>query len=302
MAMKTTLNQLLISDEFIIADGALGTLLFDMGLEQGGSPELWNVEHPDRIREIHRAYIEAGAQIILTNTFGCNRLRLELHRLSERASELNEAAARLARAEADAAKGPVVVAGDIGPTGNILLPYGDTEFDDMVDAFEEQARALVKGGVDVLWIETMSDLEEVRAAVEGARRAAPDFPLVTTMTFDTNGHTMMGVSPEKAYDVLSGFDVLALGGNCGNGVQEILTVIEKMAGEGSGAVLIAKANAGIPHLENGMPVYDATPDHMAEYAVKAHQLGARIIGACCGSTPDHIRAINQALRGVKKSS
>ena len=300
--MKTTLNELLISDEFIIADGAMGTLLFDMGLEQGGSPELWNVEHPDRIREIHRAYIEAGAQIILTNTFGCNRLRLKLHRLSERASELNEAAARLARAEADAAQGPIVVAGDIGPTGNILLPYGDTEFDDMADAFEEQARGLVKGGVDVLWIETMSDLEEVRAAVEGARRAAPGFPLVTTMTFDTNGHTMMGVSPEKAYDVLSSFGVLALGGNCGNGVQEILTVIEKMAGEGSGAVLIAKANAGIPHLENGLPVYDATPDHMAEYAVKACQLGARIIGACCGSTPDHIRAISQALRGIKKSS
>lgn len=300
--MKTTLKELLISEDFIVADGAMGTLLFDMGLEQGDSPELWNVEHPDRIRDIHRAYIEAGAQIILTNTFGCNRVRLDLHGLSARAAELNAAAARLARAEVDATNEPVVVAGDVGPTGSILLPYGDTEFDDMVDAFEEQARALVEGGVDVLWIETMSDLEEVRAAVEGARRAAPGFPLVTTMTFDTNGHTMMGVSPEKAYDILGGFDVLALGGNCGNGVQEILTVIGKMAETGTSAVLIAKANAGIPHLENGVPVYDATPAHMAEYAVKARQLGARIIGACCGSTPAHIQAISQALRGVKEPS
>jgi len=300
--MKTTLKELLASGEPVIADGAMGTLLFDMGLEQGGSPELWNIEHPDRIREIHRSYIEAGAQIILTNTFGCNRFRLGLHKLSDRAAELNEAAARLARAEADAAERPVVVAGDIGPTGSILLPYGDTEFDDMVEAFEEQAGALVKGSVDVLWIETMSDLGEVQAAVEGARRAAPDFPLVTTMTFDTNGHTMMGVSPEKAYAAMAEFGVVALGGNCGNGVQEILTVVEKMAGSGSNQVLIAKANAGIPHLENNIPVYDATPEHMAEYAVKAHELGAQIIGACCGSTPDHIQAISQALRGVKSPS
>ncbi len=294
--MRTSLQDLLASGETIIADGAMGTMLFSLGLTQGDSPELWNVEHPDRVRSVHRGYIEAGAQIILTNTFGCNRLRLGLHNLSERAAELNRAAARLACEEAEAAPHPVVVAGDIGPSGYILAPYGELTFDEAVAAFEEQARALVEGGVDVLWIETMSDLEEVRAAVEGCRRVAPAFPLVTTMTFDTRGRTMMGVTPEQALNTLSKFDVLALGGNCGNGPDEIKTVITKMHALNPDVVLVAKANAGIPHLENGVPVYDGTPEIMAEYAVQLRAEGARIIGACCGSTPSHIRAMSQALR------
>jgi 5-methyltetrahydrofolate--homocysteine methyltransferase len=189
----------------------------------------------------------------------------------------------------------VVVAGDIGPTGSIMLPYGEMEFDEAVDVFAEQAGALVEGGVDVLWIETMSDLEEVRAAVEGARRAAPGFPLVATMTFDTHGRTMMGVSPEKALEALSSYDVMVLGGNCGNGPGEIETVIEKMTAAGSTLPLIAKSNAGIPHLEDGVPVYDATPEVMAAHAIKVRDLGARIIGGCCGNTPAHIRAMAVAL-------
>nr|MBN1229241.1 betaine--homocysteine S-methyltransferase [Anaerolineae bacterium] len=294
--MKTTFQDLISSGKPVIADGAMGTILFELGLTQGDSPELWNVEHPDRIRNVHRAYIEAGAQIILTNTFGCNRYRLKLHKLSDRAIEFNQAAASLARTEADEAPQPVIVAGDMGPTGSLLKPYGDMEFDDAVSAFAEQAGALAEGGVDILWIETMSDLEEVRAAVEGARRAAPQLPLVTTMTFDTNGRTMFGVTPERAFEVLIGFDVVALGGNCGNGIEEIETVVSKMHALGKNAVLIAKANAGVPHLEAGVPVYDAAPSDMGRYAVRVRNLGATIIGACCGSTPDHIRAIAEALK------
>ncbi len=293
--MKTTLHELLQSERTIITDGAMGTMLFALGLQNGESPELWNIEQADKVRSVHRDYIEAGAQIILTNTFGCNRLRLGLHDLGSRAHELNVAAARLARAEADAAKQPVVVAGSMGPTGSILVPYGTLEFDEAVAVFAEQAQALIEGGVDVLWIETMSDLEEVRAAIEGCRRVIPAFPIVTTMTFDTHGRTMMGITPEQALARLSGMNVVALGGNCGNGPAEIKAVIEKMRAADSDVVLIAKSNAGLPHMTGTGPVYDATPEVMAAYARKVYDLGARIIGACCGSTPAHIRAIAEAL-------
>jgi 5-methyltetrahydrofolate--homocysteine methyltransferase len=174
---------------------------------------------------------------------------------------------------------------------------GTLAFEDAVNAFEEQARALVAGGVDVLWIETMSDLEEVRAAVEGCQRAAPSVPVVTTMTFDTRGRTMMGVKPEQAVEALKAFSVVALGANCGNGPDELETALEKMHTAGSPVPLIAKANAGLPHMEDGIAVYDASPDVMADYALRVRDLGADIIGACCGSTPDHIRAIAQALSG-----
>ncbi len=296
--MRTTLQDLLTSEDVIIADGGMGTMLFSLGLQYGDSPELWNVEQPDRVRSVHRGYIEAGAQIILTNTFGCNRLRLDLHDLSDRATELNQAAATLARAEADAASHPVAVGGSMGPTGSILQPYGELEFEQAVDIFAEQGRALVDGDVDVLWIETMSDLGEVSAAIEGCRRVAPDFPLVSTMTFDTRGCTMMGVTPEQALHTLRAHNVLALGGNCGNGTDEIEGVIQKMEAANDDVPLIAKANVGLPRLEKGVAVYDTPPEAMAEYAVNVHHLGAKIVGACCGSTPDHIRAIAGALTGA----
>jgi methionine synthase I (cobalamin-dependent) len=294
--MRTTLQDLLAQEGPIVADGGMGTMLFSMGLERGESPELWNVERPEAVRSIHRGYIKAGAQIILTNTFGGNRYRLGMHDLADRVAELNQVAAELACAEADAADKPVVVGGSMGPTGQMIAPMGTLAFEDAVAAFEEQARALVAGGVDVLWIETMSDLEEIRAAVEGGRNAAPDMPLVTTMTFDTKGRTMMGVTPEKALATLNEYGVLALGGNCGNGPDEIEGVIEKMHGTGTDVALIAKANAGLPKMQDGIAVYDATPDVMGDYAVRVRGLGARIIGACCGSTPDHIRAIANALK------
>ena len=294
--MRITLQDLLAAGTPVVADGGMGTMLFAAGLAQGEAPELWNVQRPDDVRQIHRGYIEAGAQIILTNSFGGNRVRLSTHNLGDRAAELNRAAARLARAEADAAARPVVVGGSIGPTGQMLAPMGTLVFEEAVAAFEEQARALVEGGADVLWIETMADLEEVRAALEGVRRAAPAVPVVTTMTFDTRGRTMMGTTPEQALETLSSFDVLAVGANCGNGPDELETAIEKMSAVGSGVTLVAKANAGLPHIEDGRAVYDAAPEAMGAYAVRVRDLGAHIIGACCGSTPDHIRAIARALK------
>ncbi|MBE2272052.1 MAG: homocysteine S-methyltransferase family protein [Anaerolinea sp.] len=293
--MKTSLHDLLASNRAVVADGAMGTMLFALGLANGESPELWNVEQAEKVRSVHRAYIEAGAQIVLTNTFGCNRVRLGMHGLEERAAEFNVAGARNARAEADAAAAPVVVGGSMGPTGSMLMPYGTLEFDEAVDAFAEQAQALIEGGVDVLWIETMSDLEEVRAAVEGCRRADPAFPLVTTMTFDSHGRTMMGVTPVRALETLGALHVTALGGNCGNGTKEIETVIEQMRAADPAVVLVAKANAGLPRMTDAGAVYDATPEDMAQYALRIRDLGARVIGACCGSSPDHIRAMAAAL-------
>ncbi len=295
--MRTSWQELVGAGGLIIADGGMGTMLFSRGLGRGGSPEVWNVERPDDVRSVHQAYIQAGAQIILTNSFGGNRCRLAMHNQADRSAELNRAAAQLARAEADAAEKPVVVGGSMGPTGQMLAPIGTLTFEDAAAAFEEQARALVAGGVDVLWIETMSDLEEVRAAVEGCRQAAPSVPVVTTMTFDTRGRTMMGVKPEQAVEALQAFNVAALGANCGNGPDELETAVGKMHSAGSPVPLIAKANAGLPHMEDGVAVYDASPEVMAGYAVRVRDQGAQIIGACCGSTPDHIRAIAQALSG-----
>ncbi|HLC34303.1 MAG TPA: homocysteine S-methyltransferase family protein [Anaerolineales bacterium] len=288
----TTWSELLAQPGVILADGAMGTMLMANGLAFGNSPELWNVDEPHRVGEIHAAYVQAGARILLTNTFGGNRFRLQLHNLQERAAELNRAAARLAR---EAAGGAALVAGDIGPSGGILAPLGELEPEAAVAGFAEQAAALVEGGVDVIWLETMSSLEEMRAAFDGVRRASADIPIITTMTFDTRGRTMMGVTPERAAQTLSGWGAVAVGGNCGNGPEEILEVVAKMRAMAPAATLVAKANAGVPHLLAGRPVYGAGPDDMARYAIAAAEAGARVIGACCGSTPDHLRAMRNAL-------
>ena len=299
--MRTSWQHLIETQEVIIADGGMGTLLLARGLERGSAPELWNVEHPEVVRNIHASYVAAGAQIILSNSFGANRLRLSAHHLEARAVELNTAAARLARTEADRADYAVLVAGSMGPTGILLEPLGELRYEDAVAAFSEQASALIDGGVDVLWIETMSDLMEVRAAVEACQKIALSVPRVTTMTFDTHGRTMMGVTPEKALTTMRELGVAALGANCGNGPAELESVIEAMRRLDSESILIAKANAGHPHMEGQRTTYDATPEIMAAYARRAHDLGARIIGSCCGSTPDHTRAIATALREPRPS-
>jgi 5-methyltetrahydrofolate--homocysteine methyltransferase len=279
----------------ILADGAMGTSLFANGLQFGDPPEVWNLTHPDVIRRIQRGYLEAGSRIILTNTFGGNRLRLGLHGLSERVDELNRTAAILARSEVDAAGGSALVAGDIGPSGEIVQPLGTLDYDIAVDVFREQAASLVAGGVDLIWIETMSDLNEMKAAIEGVRRASPGIALVATMTFDTRGHTMMGVSPEQAVEALVAWGADAVGGNCGNGPDELLPVIARMHAADPDAVLVAKSNAGMPELVDMRAVYRADPPTMAAYGLQMHEAGATIVGACCGSTPDHLRAMHDAL-------
>ncbi|MGQ9887981.1 MAG: homocysteine S-methyltransferase family protein [Aggregatilineales bacterium] len=289
-------DELLQASSLIVADGGMGTMLFTLGLAQGAAPERWNLDQPEHIRSVHRGYIEAGAQIILTNTFGGNRLRLARHGLDARCAEINAAAARLARAEVDAAAHPVVVAGSIGPTGEFFAPMGVLTPQDAQAAFAEQATALAEGGVDVFWIETMSDLQEVEAAAAACRQAAPDLPVVTTMTFDTKGRTMMGVRPEQAAAAMVELGVAAGGANCGNGPQEIEEVIVKMHAAQPDLVLVAKSNAGRPRLEGRRAVYDATPADMAAYAQRVRAAGARIVGACCGSTPAHIAAIAGALQ------
>jgi 5-methyltetrahydrofolate--homocysteine methyltransferase len=279
----------------ILADGAMGTMLFEAGLTSGDSPERWNVERPDVIRAVHLAYRDAGSRILLTNTFGGNRFRLALHGLDSRVGELNEAAARLAAEVAHAPGSDAVVAGDIGPSGGILAPLGDLERADAVKGFAEQAAALRAGGVDVFWIETMSALEEVEAVVEGVRQAAPDVPAVVTMSFDTHGHTMMGVSPEQAAKELTALGAAAVGGNCGLGPAELLPVMVAMRAATPAAVLIAKPNAGLPVLEDGKAVYRGSPEEMADYARRLTAAGVRIVGGCCGSAPAHLRAMAQAL-------
>lgn len=291
----TTIQNLLDRGGYIITDGAMGTVLFASGLEHGDPPELWNINYPERVAAVHKAYIEAGSQVLLTNTFGGSRYRLSLHNAQDQVVEANRAAAKILRQVVDESDIEVIMAGDIGPSGEVLAPYGELAFQDAKDGFTEQAAALIEGNVDLIWIETMSDLEEVRAAVEGTREVSQEIPIVTTMTFDTHGRTMMGVTPEQAFDTLSSFNVVALGGNCGNGPEEIVEVITKMSSLNNGVPLVAKANAGIPELVKGQAVYRASPETMADYAINSYNAGARIIGGCCGSTPDHIAAIKGAL-------
>jgi 5-methyltetrahydrofolate--homocysteine methyltransferase len=275
----------------VLADGAMGTMLFAAGLQFGDPPEAWNLSHPDIVRRIHRSYLDAGSQVLMTNTFGANRQRLSLHNLDGRVAELNRTAAILLRGEVAAAGRDVLVAGDIGPTGSILAPTGTLDYDEAVDVFAEQAGALAAGGVDLIWIETMSDLAEIGAAIEGVRRVAPTLPLIATMTFDTRGHTMMGVSPEQAALTLTTWGADAVGGNCGNGPDELLAVIRRMRAVAPTARLVAKSNAGMPELIDMRAVYRTDPATMAACATEMRAAGAAIIGGCCGTTPDHLAAM-----------
>lgn len=279
-----------------MADGAMGTMLFSAGLQFGDPPETWNLSHPDLVRRIHRSYLDAGANILMTNTFGGNRLRLSLHGLERRVAELNRTAAILLRGEVDAAGGQALVAGDIGPSGSIMAPTGTLDYGEAVEVFAEQAAALAAGGVDLIWIETMSDLLEMRAAIEGVRTVAPALPVIATMTFDTRGHTMMGVSPEQAVTALTTWGADAIGGNCGNGPDELLAVVERMHAANPDALLVAKSNAGMPELVDMRAVYRTDPDTMAACAVAMRDAGARIVGGCCGTTPDHLAAMATRVR------
>lgn len=296
------IRTMLQESDVLLADGAMGTMLLKAGLEEGTLPETWNVDQPEKVAAIHRAYLNAGSRILLTNTFGGTRFRFARHGAADRVFELNHAAARVLREVVDGSEANALVAGDIGPSGRILIPIGDLSFEEAVDGFEEQARGLIEGGVDLIWIETMADLEEVRAAIEGIRRVSKPLPIITSMSFDTHGHTVMGVSPDAAATTLSSYGAIAVGGNCGTGPGELLQAIEKMRSVAPDLILVAKANAGAPKMVSGITRYDADPSTMAQYAHEARRAGAQIIGACCGSTPDHIRAMADALADSNNSN
>jgi 5-methyltetrahydrofolate--homocysteine methyltransferase len=291
------LRSILNESPAVLADGAMGTMLFSAGLDSGDSPQAWNITYPERVRAVHRAYLEAGSQILLSNTFGSNRFRLARHNLKPKVFELNRAGASLLRAEVDGKGGRAIAAGDIGPCGELLAPLGTLKYTEAVDAFSEQAEALIAGGVDLVWIETMSALQEIQAAIEGVRKASADIPIIVTMTFEKHGRTMMGVSPEQAVKSLTDWGVSALGGNCGTGPDELLKVIRTMHGLAPAMPLVFKPNAGVPELVDGETRYNATEASMAQSALAASTAGARIFGACCGSTPAHIRAMHDGLSG-----
>jgi len=294
-------SHLLATRPWLLADGATGSNLFDVGLVSGDAPELWNTEHPDRIAALHQSFVDAGADILLTNSFGGTVYRLKLHNAQSRMAELNTLAAQIARRVADASGRTVAVAGSMGPTGEIMEPIGPLTFDQAKAAFAEQALALKAGGADVLWIETMSSREEVEAAVAGA--AAADLPIVCTLSFDTNGRTMMGISPSDFSSIEQSLTprLAACGTNCGVGASEVVACIHNLAeAMGPDVVLVAKGNCGIPQYVDGAICYNGTPEIMALYARMALDAGARIIGGCCGTSAKHLRAMREALESHTK--
>ena len=293
--MRDPLSRLLETRDWLLADGATGTNLFNMGLSSGEAPELWNIDHPDRIRTLYRGAVEAGSDLFLTNSFGGNASRLKLHGAEGKVHELNRAAASLGRDVADAAGRTVIVAGSVGPTGEIMQPMGTLTHARAVEMFHEQAEGLKDGGADVLWVETISSADEFRAAAEAF--ALADMPWCGTMSFDTAGRTMMGLTSAQLVALVGKLvpQPVAFGANCGVGASDLMRTVLGFVAAGPDLPIIAKGNAGIPKYHDGHIHYDGTPDLMADYAVLARDAGATIIGGCCGTMPEHLRAMRAAL-------
>jgi len=300
--MSNPLSDLIAEKGVLLADGATGTNLFEMGLMSGDAPELWNEDQPEKITSLHQGFVDAGADIILTNSFGGTRHRLKLHNAQDRVFELNKKAAELARAVADKAGRTVIVAGSVGPTGELLVPLGALTFEGAVEAFKEQMEGLKAGGADVAWIETMSSPDEIRAAAEAA--IAVDMPYTFTGSFDTAGKTMMGLSPKDIFGVTASEpeQPVALGANCGVGAPDILSSLLDMSDANPGATLIVKGNCGIPQFQGDQIVYSGTPELMADYVHLAIDAGAKIIGGCCGTSCGHLKAMRAALDHHQKGA
>lgn len=294
--MSNPFLSLLQEKHTLLADGATGTNLFNMGLMSGDAPELWNTEAPAKIKKLYRGAVEAGSDLFLTNSFGANASRLKLHGAERRAHELSRVAAEIGREVADTSGRTVIVAGSVGPTGEIMEPVGSLSHAIAVEMFHETADGLKAGGADIGWLETISAPEEFRAAAEGFALAG--LPWCGTMSFDTAGRTMMGVTSAdmtRLVDDLADNAPLAFGANCGTGASDLLRTILGFAAQGVERPLIAKGNAGIPKYVDGHIHYDGTPALMADYAVMARACGARIIGGCCGTMPEHLREMREAL-------
>lgn len=288
---------LLTDRAHLLVDGAMGTELFARGLTSGDSPELWNVERPDEVVDVHKRYIKAGADIVLTNSFGGTAFRLTLHGLQNRVDELNRAAARNARIAADDTDRVVLVAGSMGPTGELLEPLGSLTPQAAAAAFADQARGLAAGGADLLWIETMSSLEEVESAIAGARLAC-DLPVAVTLSFDTAGRTMMGVSAEAAARHLAPLGPVAIGANCGNNIADSEAAVRDLVAAAPDIPIIVKANAGIPEFHGDQLHYTGTPEIMGAHAKRMMDAGISIIGGCCGTTSVHIAYMREVIDGA----
>ncbi|WP_422028560.1 betaine--homocysteine S-methyltransferase [Roseovarius sp.] len=293
--MTNALSRMMETRDWILADGATGTNLFNMGLSSGDAPEMWNEEHPDRIEKLYTMAVDAGSDLFLTNSFGGNASRLKLHGAEKRARELSRISAEIGREVADRRDRPVIVAGSVGPTGEIMAPMGSLTHELAVEIFHEQADGLKEGGADVLWLETISAPEEYKAAAEAFQLAG--MPWCGTMSFDTAGRTMMGLTSADMAEMVEKLDTppLAYGANCGVGASDLMRTVLGFVAQGTGRPIIAKGNAGIPKYVDGHIHYDGTPDLMAEYAVLARDAGATIIGGCCGTMPEHLSKMREAL-------
>jgi len=298
--MADLLSELLTSRDWLLADGATGTQLFAMGLQSGDAPELWNANEPDKIRKLYSGPVDAGSDIFLTNSFGGNASRLKLHGAEGRVRELNRFAAEIGREVADASGRKIVVAGSVGPTGEIFAPVGEMTHELAVEMFHEQAEGLKEGGADVLWLETISAPEEYIAAAEAFGRAG--MPWCGTMSFDTAGRTMMGVTSSAMVEMVESLPTppIAFGANCGTGSSDLLRTVLGFAAQGTKRPIIAKGNAGIPKYVDGHICYDGTPDLMAKYAIMARDAGASIIGGCCGTQPEHLVHMRAALENSER--
>jgi 5-methyltetrahydrofolate--homocysteine methyltransferase len=283
--------------EVLLADGAMGTQLMARGMTAGRCPEAYNLDEPAMIEAIAAAYRDAGADILQTNTFGGNPLRLARHALDGRTEEVNAAAVAVARR---AAEGRAYVAASIGPTGRILKPYGDTDPADVAAAYQRQLRAVAAaGGVDLVLVETMTDLAEAVAVVRAARDAMPDVPVAATLTFEATKRgfrTIMGTTVSQAVQELTAAGAAITGANCGNGIETMVRVAAEFRAC-TGGLLLIQANAGLPEIRDGRPVWPETPEFYAEKAAGLLELGVNIIGGCCGTTPAHIAALRRLLGG-----
>ncbi len=301
ITMGHALSTLLSERDWILADGATGTNLFNMGLSSGDAPEMWNVEHSDRVTLLYKQAVDAGSDLFLTNSFGSNASRLKLHGAEKRAHELSRIAAELGREVVDRQDRKVVVAGSVGPTGEIMAPMGSLTHELAVEIFHEQADGLKDGGADVLWLETISAPEEYKAAAEAF--ALADMPWCGTMSFDTAGRTMMGLTSADMSKMVEKLPnaPLAYGANCGVGASDLLRTILGFTTHGTDRPVIAKGNAGIPKYVDGHIHYDGTPELMADYAVLARDAGATIIGGCCGTQAEHLALMREALETRPRS-
>lgn len=286
-----TLDRLFEANKPVLYDGATGTLLQELGLPIGSVPEGWVLDNPSRVFTAARSYVDAGSQIILTCTFGGTAFRLLDSGLDGQAYLINRRAAEIAR---EAAGDRVFVAGSIGPLGRLAIASGQVTFDDAVDQFAAQAQALMDGGVDLLQIESMSDLDEVKAAVQGVRRVT-DLPIFVTMSFDTEGRTLIGITPLLAARELAPLGLTALGANCGSGPEDMPAILQTLHSVVPEMRLIAKPNAGIPTVFGGKAVYSIDAQQFANYAVEWVKAGATIVGGCCGTSPAYIMEIRRRM-------